>query len=69
MGLLKFALLACVLVGGLGLVGGIFRVVEDDPSGGVRFAPRVSKPTLRWYVAKASDSLSELDQSLKSDAR
>lgn len=67
--MVKFAFLACLVVGGLGLASGVLRVVEDDPAGGVRFAPRVSKPALRFYVAKASGALSHLDQRLKPSAR
>lgn len=72
MSLLKFVFVAGLVVGGLGLASGVFRLVEDDPAGGVRLAPRLSKPTLHWYVAKASSALARADDKLKSslhDAR
>jgi hypothetical protein len=50
---LKLVVVLGLVVAGVGVAAGVFRVVDERPDGSLRVAPRISRAAVRWYADRA----------------
>ena len=70
--MMRFFLVAGLLLGGAALAGGVVHLVEVDEAGEVAFAPRIDAAAFDWWFARAksaAESGSTLDEAARLDPR